>query len=173
MKKWRLVFLICMLIASIVGAFLFYTARLKKPLDPPLDAILNKIKVPGPDWVAGELKAHGLLLRLEKPGHKASLGIRTQGSYATTHKIVEAARNFIMTRPDEKENEFSDIKNQEINQKSWSFFTIKRKNNINQALWSYTTKDNVNLIIIYTASGPDYDLYEKDLTNLLTQISNL
>jgi hypothetical protein len=139
--------------------------------------IQTKVKLPSSNWTWDkEYTATDVLVGMyvTQAGRSVSIRANYYDYPYSPKRYLEGVREKLMEKTEYKGGEFRLPEEKVIGGKTWAYFKLKRKDEINQELWSLKDSSGVVLFIIFTTAGDDYfNKYYPDFSNFISQISSM
>jgi len=141
---------------------------------------LKGIKPPNSDWTLRKISPNELTagiaeeLQIEVKGKEKSVnvGMRIGIDLPISAKLfLDQVRNKIAATDDYQGAEITFVQSQAVDGVTWAFFTIKRKDEVQQEFWARSITSDHILMVLYTALGSYYQQYRDDFQKVLKQAS--
>ena len=101
-----------------------------------------------------------------------NVGLRVmKGVPIENQNFLDQVRTKAVEDPEVKGAEIGLIRSREIGGKTWNYFILKRKDEINQEFWARKLKPDEVFIVLYTAVGTYYDQYQPEFLKILETAS--
>jgi len=158
--------------ALLVGSFFLisFLALPMKVLEARAMNPFSQVKPPNADWKLRKVSDTEIEVFLKSQPKTVNLGLKIMdGVPVGSQNFLDQVRSKGMEDPDTKGAEFGLVRSQEVGGKTWDYFILKRKDEIDQEFWTRKISADEVLMVLYTAVGAYYDQYHPEFLKVLEQ----
>ena len=135
--------------------------------------LFNRVKPPTSEWKVGKNKKGDKEIGVKGKMPAINIGLKLQQDVPiSAANFLDQVRTKIMSDPDYQGAEITLVHSQMVGGKTWDFFVIKRKDQINQEFWARSLSSDQMLNVLYTAVGNYYAQYRNDFLKVLDQAAS-
>jgi hypothetical protein len=128
------------------------------------------LKPPNDEWQLITVSPSEMTVAVQSKPQAVNVGVRTMGGVPIkSENFLDQVRSKGLEDPEAKGAEFTSVRSQKVGGKEWSYFIIKRKDEVNQEFWARKISDDEVLMVLYTAVGTYFDQYHSGFRKVLEQ----
>ena len=140
------------------------------PLEASVKNPFQAVKPPGADWKLIKVSSSEIQVALKSKPKAVNVSLKImEGVPVDNEFFLDQVRNKCLEDPEAKGAEFGLVRLQEVGGKRWSYFILKRKDEVNQEFWTRKLSSDQVLMVLYTAVGSYYDQYRGEFLKVLEQ----
>lgn len=153
-----------------IGVILILSHSLSALAKDSVGEVFKRIKPPTSEWTVSKKKKGEVEVGVKGRTDAVNIGVRLQaGVPISVESFLDQVRTKILEDPSYQKPEVTLVNSQAVGGTNWSFFVIKRKDQINQEFWARPLSSDEILMVLYTAVGNYYPQYHEDLFKVLQQ----